>query len=125
MRKFILVVLVSLIIGYLSTSTLVGASYWEDELQQSIDWMYEQGLTMYDNIEEFLPDKTMTREEASKFFSVFAEKEFNKVESSNRSCDFNDIKNSDPTLRKSITSACKLGIFQWYNNNFSKSIVDD
>jgi hypothetical protein len=76
-------------------------------------------LTSKATITDFLPNNTMTREEASKFFSVFAQKEFNKVESSNLSCDFNDIKNADPTLRKSITSSCKLGIFQGYKNNFT------
>lgn len=91
----------------------------KQELQTAITWMYDQGLTMYDNIEQFLPNNTMTREEASKFYSVFSQKEFNKKESTSLPCKFYDINKANPTLRNTIVSSCKLSIFQWYKNIFT------
>ena len=57
---------------------------------------------MYDNISQFLPNNTMTREEASKFFGVFAQKEYNKIEDSTKKCTFYDINKADPTLKNNI-----------------------
>lgn len=91
----------------------------ENKLQTAITWMYNSGLTMYSTIEDFLPNNTMTREEASKFFSVFAKTIFNKTEDISNTCSFKDISKADSTLKDSINSACRLGIFKWYNRYFS------
>lgn len=91
----------------------------ENELQTAITWMYNSWLTMYNTIDDFLPNNTMTREEASKFFSVFAKTIFNKPEDLSNTCSFRDINKADPTLQASIHSACRLGIFKWYNRYFS------
>lgn len=101
------------------TPTDSAASYTTEELQTAITWMYNQWLTMYNTIEKFLPNNNMTREEASKFFSVFAKKEFKKTEIAGMSCSFYDIKKADPTLVSSITGACNLGIFKWYKWYFT------
>ena len=90
-----------------------------EQLQNAITWMYNAGLTMYSTIADFLPNNTMTREEASKFFGVFAENEFSKIEDTALPCNFYDIQKADPTLRNNIISACRLGIFKWYQGNFS------
>ena len=90
-----------------------------EDLETVIKWMYNQWLTMYDNIDQFLPNNTMTREEASKFYWVFAQKIYNKKENSTKKCNFSDIKKADPTLRNNITNSCKLWIFQWYKNKFT------
>jgi len=84
----------------------------KSELEIAVDWMYSNGLTSKSNVTDFLPDNTMTREEASKFFSVFAKMIYDKSENSATACNFYDIKRADPTLTSSITSACKLGIFK-------------
>lgn len=89
-----------------------------EKLENAIMWMYNAGLTMYNDVEHFLPDNNMTREEASKFFSVFAKKEFGLREKSNNTCNFTDTKWADQTLVSSITSSCRLWIFKWYNNKF-------
>jgi hypothetical protein len=67
---------------------------------------------MYNTIDDFLPNNTMTREEASKFYGIFAQKIYNKTEDTSKKCTFNDITKADPTLRTNIISSCKLGIFQ-------------
>ncbi len=89
-----------------------------EELKTAVDWMYTAGLTSKATLADFLPNKTMTRQEASKFFSVFAKSEFNKTEKASDTCAFSDMRLSDTTLTTSITSACKLGIFKWYKGNF-------
>lgn len=90
-----------------------------EELQTAVAWMYSKWLTSKSTVADYLPNNTMTREEASKFFSVFAKTIYNKSEGSATSCSFSDIKRADSTLRDSITSACRLGIFQWYKNTFT------
>ena len=89
-----------------------------EKLENAITWMYNAGLTIYNNESNFLPNNNMTREEASKFFSVFAKKELGLKENSTNSCNFTDIKLADPTLVSSINSSCKLWLFKWYNNKF-------
>lgn len=91
----------------------------DEQLQNAITWMYIVGLTSKSTLADFLPNDTMTREEASKFFGVFAKNEFNKTEDYTLPCDFSDIQNADPTLRENIVSACRLGIFKWYQGDFS------
>lgn len=54
----------------------------------------------------------MTREEAAKFFSVFAQTQFDKQEDAMAACQFADIATADLTLKNNITLACKLGIFK-------------
>ena len=88
------------------------------ELKSAVAWMYGAGLTSKSTLTAYLPNTTMTREEASKFFSVFAKNEFNKTENTALLCDFYDIAKADPTLRNSIISACRLGILKWYQGNF-------
>ena len=73
-----------------------------DILQSAITWMYNAGLTKYDTKQTFLPNNTMTREEASKFFSVFAKNEFQKKENTDTLCDFSDLSGADSTLTSSI-----------------------
>jgi len=83
-----------------------------EELKNAVAWMYTAGLTSKSTLATYLPYNTMTREEASKFFGVFAKNEFNKTENPDLSCNFSDITKADPTLRSSIVSACRLGIFK-------------
>lgn len=88
------------------------------DLQAAITRMYSKGLTKYDTIATFMPFSNMTREEASKFFGVFASWEFLKTEYPNNMCDFTDIKSADWSLVPNIVSSCKLGLFKWSQWNF-------
>jgi len=76
------------------------------ELNDAVSWMYAEGLTSKSTLASFLPNNTMTREEAAKFFSVFAEK-LGKTSPSTNDCVFQDIHKADPTLLSSINNACK------------------
>jgi len=54
--------------------------YTAEELQTAISRMYDEGLTKYTTISDYRPFNTMTREEASKFFGVFAKTIFAATE---------------------------------------------
>ena len=101
-----------------SNTTNVGFTLTNDELQKAITRMYNAGLTKYDTKQTFLPNNTMTREEASKFFSVFATSEFQKTENPDAPCNFTDLTGADPTLMSSIQTACKLGLFKGADGKF-------
>ena len=92
--------------------------YTSEQLQDAIERMYSQWLTKYDTIDAYRPEKNMTREEAAKFFSIFAIGEFNKVEYISNACIFNDIKKADRSLINNITQACRLGVFKWTKWNY-------
>lgn len=88
-------------------------SYTTKELQDAITRMKDSWLTKYSTISSFMPFNTMKREEAAKFFSVFATTAFAKEENPDTSCVFTDIGTADYTLKTNIISSCKLGLFKW------------
>lgn len=92
--------------------------YTSEQLQDAIDRMYKQWLTKYDTIDGYMPEKNMTREEAAKFFGVFAVEQFSKTEYSTNECDFYDINKADRSLIDNITQACRLWIFKWSRWNY-------
>lgn len=83
--------------------------------QQLIDWMYDNGLTKFKTIEDFGPDRLITRGEIAKFFTQFAAILDMKVIKSNELCKFSDIATYDETLVPHIIKACKL----WLVNGFA------
>lgn len=96
-------------------------SYWSrsDILKASIEWMYDNWLTMWNTLPEFLPYDNITREQASKFFVEFDAKVLWKdrwvVYNYNA---FSDIKNANPTLKDHIIYANNMGLFKWSNWKF-------
>lgn len=96
--------------------------YTSEQLQDAIERMYNQWLTKYDTIDAYLPNKNMTREEAAKFFGVFAVEQFGKTEYNTNNCDFNDISKADRSLIDNITQACRLGIFKWSRWNYMPKV---
>ena len=97
-------------------------SYTSEQLQDAIERMYNQWLTKYNTIDWYMPEKNMTREEAAKFFGIFAVEQFNKTEYSTNECDFYDINKADRSLIDNITLACRLWIFKWSKWNYMPKI---
>jgi len=89
-----------------------------NEVQSAITWMYSKHLTSYDTVATFQPAQNITREQASKFYGMFARDIIWKSPNPGLPCTFSDINQADPTLVDSITLACKLGLFKWYNGKF-------
>lgn len=100
------------------SSLFTQANYTQSELEKAVDWMYENGLTRYNTISEFMPNDPMNREQAAKFFAVLATQVYSKSFTWSQSCSFLDITKADTTLRESIISACNLWIFKWYKKSF-------
>lgn len=74
--------------------------------------MYANGLTKYDNEEEYRPDDGLLREEAAKIigqaFNVLGYDKSTK----NSSCTFSDSSDIDPSLTTYVMNTCKRGIFK-------------
>jgi len=84
-----------------------------DELKDAIQWMYDNWLTMWNTLPEFLPYDNITREQASKFFVEFAAKVLWKDRWVVYNYDmFSDIKNANPTLKDYIIYANNMWLFK-------------
>lgn len=95
-------------------------SAYQEELQESIIWMYDHGMTRYNDPDSFMAKNSINREQASKFFGVLAENIFDKDEeiNSDATCTFSDLTTADQTLTENIVQSCKIGLFNGYNGKF-------
>lgn len=92
--------------------------FFDQDLEDAVQWMYTNDLTRYDNIQDYRPADTLTREQAAKFFwnfALFMDKSTVKWADE---CQFSDTANADYTLTPHILSSCMLGIFQWSQGKF-------
>lgn len=92
------------------------------EMDVAIDWLYQNGLTKYSNAADFMMDRNIRRDEASKFFSQFAS---NVLENNDRisipMCSkFSDV-SSQNTMKSFIVDACLLWFMKWSNGKFNPS----
>ncbi len=96
---------------------------WEDpELQEAVQWMYDNGLTMYPSVEEYAPFTTLTREWAAKILHIFAQ--LFKLDGDYdlylpNECEFSDIDTVGDALKEHIQSVCKLWLLKGVNNKFN------
>lgn len=74
--------------------------------------MYEQQMTRYLDPIAFRPDDLLSRQEAAKFFVGYATKIAFKTIDTSRYCSFDDLEQTDPTLRNDVLQACLLRIFK-------------
>lgn len=89
-------------------------------LQEAIYWMYDNGITKYDNVENYRPFDSITRQEAAKIFTLFRNTIIQGTpDSAGINCAFTDMDLADPTLVNYITDACKLQILKWSNGLFN------
>ena len=95
-------------------------SKYQAELEEAIQWMYDHGMTRYNEPDSFMAKNSINREQASKFFGVLAENIFDKDEevNSDATCTFSDIATADQTLTENIVQSCKIGLFNGYSGKF-------
>ena len=93
-------------------------SQYREELQKAITWMYDNGMTIYNEPVSFMASSPINREQAAKFFGVLAETIYNKTEDETKNCQFSDIWLAIPTLQWNIIQACKMWLFQWHNGKY-------
>ena len=89
------------------------------EMKDAIEWMYDNWLTIYKDVDKFLPYNEITREQASKFFVEFAAKVLWKDKWQVYGYDiFSDMGKADPTLRAHIVYANNMWLFKGSNWKF-------
>ncbi len=112
MVKFLwwLTIVSILLIGLISSSNKASAS------PDFLDWMHQNGLTKYNQIEDFRPFDNITRWEAAKFVDKFAEIQI--LDKTYTECDFSDTSWYDSTLIPHIKQACFYGLMKWSNGKY-------
>lgn len=60
-------------------------------VQSAVDYLSSEKLTKYTTAESFQPDAFLRRDEAAKFFSVFAKEVMHKTADTTKKCEFNDL----------------------------------
>lgn len=112
MKKIFLTLVCILISWFTYANEPAGSSA---EFQAALKFMYENWLTKYSNETDYRPRDTLTREQAAKFFSEFAEKVLNTQPDTEKYCYFSDLDWADYTLTESIIKSCKMWLFQWHD----------
>lgn len=87
--------------------------------QAAIDYMASQKLTKYTTVESFQSDAPLRRDEAAKFFSLFAKQVMNKNINDTKECTFKDMAEGHTDLQSDVITACKLGIFNGKDGFFN------
>ena len=93
-------------------------SQYKEELQKAITWMYDNGMTRYNEPVSFMANDPINREQAAKFFWVLAETLYQKEKNETQNCQFSDLRSADPTLQNNIIQACQMWLFQWYAGKY-------
>lgn len=118
MSKILSWVTIFLLLAFSFQLSYAQEVFFDQDLEDAVQWMYTNDLTRYDDIEDYRPADTLSRQEAAKFFwnfALFMEKSAVKWADE---CQFNDVANADYTLTSHILSSCQLGIFQWSEGRF-------
>jgi len=93
-------------------NTMTGVTFTGTEFEQALAWMYANGLTMYDNEEDYRPEDWLLREEAAKIIGqAYLILGYNQT-SKNTNCTFSDSADINPTLTTHVTNTCNRGIFK-------------
>ncbi len=87
------------------------------ELSDAILWMYNNWLTNYSSVTDFMWNSYLTREQATKFFVKFNNRLW-KNDTANIKNRFIDIKNATPDLIPYISNVYSMGIMNWKKNRF-------
>ena len=84
-----------------------------DEFDRALYRMYMNGLTKYNNTEEFRPYDKLTREESAKMIGQLFSVLWFPKEDKWFNCNFVDTNLFDPTLSEHIYNVCRRWIFRW------------
>ncbi len=89
-----------------------------EEIDKALYWMYNNGLTKYDNLTDYRPDDPLLREEAAKIIGQAYIILGYPKDVKNTSCSFSDADTFDPSLASYISDTCSYWIFRWSNGSF-------
>ena len=113
----------TLIAASLVWLTLMGAAFASTsatvEENATVTRGYNAGITKYSTWNSFMPDATVTREQAAKMIVMWMNGNSNiGVQMNNSTCAFKDESKIDPSLTDWVRMACQYGLFQGYKGNF-------
>lgn len=88
------------------------------EFMESLNWMYDNGMTSYNTTESFMPYQTITRAQVAKMLDKFATATNLTTIRNEWNCEFSDV---DPQseFKDSITKVCQYWVMAWSNDKFS------
>jgi len=93
----------------------------DPELNAAIGWMHDNGLTMFESVDTYMPFNTLTRSAAAKMLDKFSE-HFDLSTATNNflpsECQFSDIDQASEDLKPYIQSVCKKWILKWSQGKF-------
>lgn len=93
----------------------------DDDIDSVVDWLYENGLTVFSTSATFHPERSIRRDEAAKFMVIFAENILDEQSEEDPACDtFTDIAQTN-SLKEYIIQACDLGYLKWSNHKATPS----
>lgn len=88
-------------------------------LQDAIDYLYTNGLTMFATEDTFMGASSLRRDEAAAFFARFARDVLGmEVDTEAQGCDFSDLAEAHQDLLGEVTAACQLGLFKGSEGKF-------
>ena len=88
------------------------------EFMESINWMYDNGMTSYNTTESFMPYQTITRAQVAKMLDKFATATNLTTIRNQWNCEFSDV-DSQSQYKDSITKVCQYGVMAGSNDKFS------
>jgi len=88
-----------------------------EEVNTAINFLYENKMTKFDNYGDFMPLKTIKREEAAKMLAAWYDNVMNLQEvsatyNSKADCGYTDLTSATLDLRHYLGKACQLGVFK-------------
>ena len=82
-------------------------------VQDAIDYLYANGLTMFATEETFMGTSSLRRDEAAAFFARFARDVLKmEVNADAEGCAFSDLAGAHQDLLGEVAAACQLGLFK-------------
>lgn len=102
------------LVGWIDPST-------DPELLEAIYWMYDNGLTIYNNVSDFKPFDIFTREWWAKIFDKFSDMLWlwTSSEYLPNECNFTDISTLSEESQTHIINVCKKWLIKWSNGLFN------
>lgn len=88
-------------------------------VQDAIDYLYANGLTMFATEETFMGASSLRRDEAAAFFARFARDVLEmEVDTDTEGCEFSDLAGAHQDLLGEVAAACQLGLMKGSDGKF-------
>lgn len=99
----------------LNQSEKLLSSNWDTMIQS----LHQKGITIFDNLVDFMPNKNIRRDEAAKMFTIASDFVGTKKEENTSICNFSDKHLAWSDLQDLLITSCEKGLFQWSNGKFN------